>query len=298
MAAGEQRRLLLLVLSLGLVAVLAGEARKPQHWHWLTAPDGATANASTGSVAAEGGRQPSEQYFDGVQPRLFEAIRDNTTYRHAEREAWFHLLDILKRTDEATLRQESIGRVSFAQLFAQSDAYRGQLVSVRGTVRRAHRLSAPENDCGVAGYFRTWIQPADHRASPIVAYCLSLPEGFPIGMDILAEAEITGFYFKRWAYKAQDGLRTAPALLARTVHWQQTPPKVDAAPAGFGTAAAVMGFAFGVSLCVVAYVYLRTRSRTPVEPGLPPRFDGIDGIDDAESPGEEDPAAGSRHAPG
>jgi len=239
----EQWRLLLLVMSLGLIVLLMSEARDPANWQWFFALDnGAAAGPADGpaidnrlapetaeegvpgafvSPAAAGARQQTSGRFPDVPPKLLETVRDDAPFRHDEQEAWFHLLGILQKTDEATLGKASIGRVTFAQLYNQSSEYRGELVTVRGTIRRAHLLKAPKNDRGIDQYYQTWLQPADNRTMPMVIYCLSLPQGFPTGMDVSAEVEITGFYFKRWVYKAQDAIRTTPTLLARTVDWQK-----------------------------------------------------------------------------
>ncbi|MBN2476109.1 MAG: hypothetical protein JXB62_15970 [Pirellulales bacterium] len=254
----EQWRLLLLMMSLGLVVILMSEAHKPANWNWLfaqgDAPTGRRADAGADegteidnrlpdsppdstalppghilssapdradpSAADTPGPSGDTGLFPGVEPKYLKSIRDDTTFRYDERHAWFNLLDVLRRTDESALREASLGRVTFAQLFNQPNEYRGELVTIRGTVRRAHPLEAPKNDKQIDRYCQTWVQPADHQTTPMVVYCLSLPKGFPTGMDVSAKVEVTGFFFKRWAYRAQDGLRTTPVLLARTVHWE------------------------------------------------------------------------------
>ena len=108
------------------------------------------------------------------------------------------------------------------QLFRQSDEYRGELVTVSGTVHRACPTGIARNDLGIKKYWRVWLQTRDNRFSPLVVYCLYLPEDFPTGMKVSAEVEITGFFFKRWMYSdAKSELRTAPVIVARTVNWKQ-----------------------------------------------------------------------------
>lgn len=148
-----------------------------------------------------------------------EAIQDDSPLRRAEMEAWRRLFQVLHETEEADLRKRSEGIVSYGQLFQQSKAYRGRLVTVRGQLRRALRAGMPQNPWGQEHYYQTWLQPADQPANPMQIYCLQLPEGFPLGMEIDESVEITGFYFKRAAYQAQDGLRTTPTLAAKTVRW-------------------------------------------------------------------------------
>ena len=287
LARREQWRLLVLVLSLGLVAGMISKARDPKSFAWFAAledPSRWTNAANVSSREAEvDNRLPPRpareevpgtfvspaapqrdpagdgRYFRGVKPECLSAVVDDTTFRYDERDAWFNLLDVLKKTDEATLRKASTGRVTFAQLFNQSRDYRGQLVTLVGTIRRAHRLTAPRNDFGIETYYQTWLQSDDNRESPMVVYCLNLPKGFPTGMNVAEDVEITGFYFKRWAYKAQDSPRTVPALLTRTVEWRPRTPVAQTAPMDTFTILSVVGTALLASLVIVVFAYVRTR---------------------------------------
>jgi hypothetical protein len=271
---------LFLVMSLGLVIILMGEARKPQRWQWLWSVGGAAGadadNAAGKQVdtrlhpapdeelpgtfiapAPGGSDEPSERkHFPGVRQDYLESVRDNTPSRRVERDAMFHLLALLEANDESSLRKASVGPVSFVQLYDQPDEYRGELVTIRGTLRRANRLRAPRNDYGVESYYQTWIQPADQPDAPIVVYCLALPDGFPTGMDLAEPVEITGFFFKRWAYMARDAMRTAPLLLARTVGWQKpVAPPPERVSYGVGPLILGVALAFVGSVLVSVYVY-------------------------------------------
>jgi hypothetical protein len=315
LARREQWRLLLLVLSLGLVVILMNEARKPRNWLWLTDAGGGRGDLHVARGSSEGPpidtrlnpvprqaeipgtftsdaptlveaeEDTSGRYFPGVKPKYLELVRDDTTFLHDERHAWFNLLDILDKTDEATLRRESIDRVTFAQLFKQSGDYRGQLVSVGGTIRRVNPVGAAPNDVGIRRLYRTWLFPHDNPSSPIVAYCLRLPKGFPTGMNLVEEAEITGFFFKRWAYNAWDPgrkettLRTAPTMVVRTIHWRKSPLPEKETPADAGTLLVAIGAALAVGLFTAVYVYRRTRTSRPEEAGTPLNLDALRDVD-------------------
>ncbi len=155
-------------------------------------------------------------------------IRDDSFWRPAERHAWFRWFEILRQRSPEQLQRESIGQVSFLSLFKQSDEYRGKLVSIRGTARLAYRVQAPPNIHGITGYVVFWIKPAGGPNSPIVVYALESPEGFPEIKDkdldrtttpLNEEVAVTGYFFKRWAYPGQNGLQTAPLILARSLTW-------------------------------------------------------------------------------
>lgn len=285
-------------MMLGLVMVLTRLAEKPQTWHWLWAGAGQPgAPSQAGSNASKSGNPadidtrlhptipaepvagefvsptrsdspplPSRDYFPSVRPELLDAVRDDTVFRAAENQAFFHLFGVLNQTDDATLQAASKGQLAFVQLFQQSAEHRGELVSIRGTVRRCHLVSAAANDFGIQNYYQTWIQMYDNPTAPAVAYVLQLPAGFPTGMNLREEVELTGFYFKRWAYKAEIGINTAPLLLARTVRWER-PVVAATSPPGAWTVAGIVGGATTVAAVVVGLMLSRGRpTRRSVRP--------------------------------
>ena len=288
--------MLLLVLALGLVVIFALEARNPQYYRWLLpeaesgAGRSAPADRSGENVfrkridtrvrpevheeaipgtfisppPAEREEATSSRYFPGVNPSYLSSISDNKPLWPSEWDAWLHLFDVLERNDEATLERASTGRVSFVQLLEQSKEYRGELVTTGGIIRRAHPAKTPENDYGMVDYYQTWLWPADRPNDPIVVWCLHLPEGFPIGMEIAEEAEVTGFCFKLWAYKAADGsVLRAPMLLARSVRWRKRPEVARTPPKGPLALLLMITGCAAFALVVSMYVHYRTRSRGP-----------------------------------
>jgi hypothetical protein len=303
---------LLLVMSLGLVMLLMSKARDPKNWAWLVAAgDHGKAPASTSLPAgddlpedaarhkptkpdtpdtspppgpAKTGDQAAARYFPGVEPRYLAAIRDDAAFRPEEQDIWFQLLEILDHTNQAVLRRSSTGRVTYSQLSRQSEQYRGQLVSIRGTIRRTSVQRPRENDGRIVQYYQTVLQPADDRSQLIFVYCLYLPEGFPTGPDVSADVDVTGFYFKRWAYAAQDTVRTAPVLLARTVDWIKPPPEPNGPSASVTSVLMWIAVALVVSLLLAAYVYTRTRRTLPRELAAPPQFEALRDVPIASDP--------------
>ncbi|MCH8923341.1 MAG: hypothetical protein IIA67_09375, partial [Planctomycetes bacterium] len=265
----EQRRVLLMVMSLGLIVALMFQAAKPSSWTWLwagakqdaaqTAPQEKTSreqevdtrlpsreDLGPGVVRIDAPQSLDEDadandYFPGVEVEWLRAIRDNEFFFPDEgspkRKAWFNLLDVLNRTDEAELRKASTGQITFAQLFHQASTYRGKLVTVKGYVHRALPRKVPKNNVGIEDAYELWVSV--DRGSTAV-HCLQLPEGFPTGADVRAEVEITGFFYKRVAYQhpplnpnesdegAKSKMSVAPLLLAKTVQWIPKKPTVTA----------------------------------------------------------------------
>ncbi len=154
-------------------------------------------------------------------------VRDDMVARPQERTAWFRCFEKLQALSDTQLQSQSVGEVGFVQLFRQTNEYRGKLVKVSGTAEWAYQVIAPNNDLGIEHYYIFWVRPADGSDSPIVAYALDLPAGFPnVGNDrtkLSERVSFTGFFFKRWAYGAQDGIRTAPQVLANVPEWHPEP---------------------------------------------------------------------------
>jgi hypothetical protein len=207
--------------------------------------------------------------------RVFlSTIRDNTVFRSAESDAWFRLFERLSRNDATELQTDSAPVVSFGQLFKQPEVYRGRLVTVQGTARRAEFMEAPENLYGIDSYFRLWLQPVGSN-SPIVIYSLDVPDGFPAlkiartpdaYLDLDEEVRITGFFFKRWPYSAQDGTRLAPVLLSRTFSWTPSASAL-AEPGNLPHPAfwiAVVSGTAGVGVVIAVSVYWFSGRSTPL----------------------------------
>jgi hypothetical protein len=266
-------RLLLLVLLLGLTMLFALEARDPRNFEWLWEAGhgrGAEHSGPSSNLALKIGPEKSSPTpavplakegrigVPPVNPLLLQKIQDDAPFRNAERDAWFEMLKILEGTSEQVLEDSSIGRVAFIQLYQQPDQYRGELVTIRGTIRRTEYLPAAPNDDGFERYHRVVIQPQDHPRNPVIGYVLQLPEAMPTGMEIEEEAKVTGFFFKRWEYLAQSDLETAPVILAKTVRWMPAPamPADGSAEVPLGM---MIALAAGFAVLASYVVYRRTR---------------------------------------
>ncbi|HWB10022.1 MAG TPA: hypothetical protein VG826_12390 [Pirellulales bacterium] len=293
---GEQWKLLSLVFAAGLLVFLVEAAVNPGRWVWLLRagghvpgqPDAAKGDGRAdgrhaaveqpavlrhktapgefiAEAEAEDGIPPNKRFFDGVRPELLARVRDDTVFRSAESDAFYHLLKILDETGEERLEQASIGRVSFTQLFTQPKEFRGDLVTVDGTVRRVMEKTAPQNAFGIKGYWQVVLEPED-RDYPVVIYCLNLPPEFPRGEKLHEPVAVTGFYYRRLAgLSSGREIMTWPLLLSKTLRWQ---PRLAAAEPGGQDQAALNDLAVGLALAVMAslvvvwFVFSRTRRKT------------------------------------
>jgi hypothetical protein len=202
------------------------------------------------------------------------AIKDDTVHRPAEMDAWYRLQDVLNTTSQAELEQQPAINVTFQQLFKESDDYRGKLVRLRGRIMQAKPIKASKNVYGIEQQYMLWIQPEGAPDSPVMVYALGLPEGFPSldnpqlagGYTKLREdVEITGYFFKRWAYLGHGGTYTAPLILAKVPHWFPSPDVTrggDELPSSGTFLLWVAGSAL-FAILVAALAFARTRATSP-----------------------------------
>jgi hypothetical protein len=295
------RLLFYLILSMGVVVILADWARRPQSWRWLdrlSVPAGKTAAApidnrlpvgALSEAPADGfiipqNQSPSETDADrreaatlGMTPAQIKAIRDDAVASRAEEARMLAVFAALEKTPDATLKSESLGLTSYAQLYRQPAEYRGRVVSVSGVVRRVNRLAMLPNNYGLPEHFyQVWLFPDDNPSAPLVACCLRLPPGFPTGLKVEEQAEVTGVFFKRWPYEAADGLRTAPTLLAKTLQWRRPAPLPEQQPVNAGAIPWVVLAAVGLTLLTTLWIYWRTKPPRPKLPDAPPDFSALE----------------------
>ena len=279
-----QLRLLVLVGLFMMTIFAMNEARNPDNWRWIWAGAEDLSDTTVAQQNAAPDRPPDTRlkptkqdqrgpadairalpfrnvtevetsnetvHFPGVDADALLAIEDDRPLRAAERKAWFNLWRVLRETDEQTLRANSLGPTGFVQLFKQPEVYRGKLVDVSGTVHSAHWAETSMNDLELDGYFVCWIRPPGGANAPMAVYVIELPPEFPTGEDVRESVMLTGFFFKRMAYLAKDGSRTAPLIQAKTVHWQRATESVAGSKTSLETAGNLwIGLAVAGSLAV------------------------------------------------
>lgn len=292
----EQFRLLTLFGLLALVVVLMRLAGRPESWNWFDtiaprreAPRAArddepidtrrsaisTTDASDvmriGPTIAPGTGDATES-LPGLRRDTFSSVIDDTVLRGGEEhEAFFRTLAVLSGLDERAATTPRPTEVGFVQLFRQPEAYRGEWVRVRGVVRRALPIATPKNEHGVAELRQLWLQPEGRPDDLLAVDVLQLPPGYPQGAEVEAPVTIDGVFFKRWAYHAEDGIRTAPLLLARTVTWtpEPAPSLASDEPGSYRAVDIALGVGLVVGLVAVAGWLARGKRNIRRESGEP-----------------------------
>lgn len=169
---------------------------------------------------------------DAVQLCLAHVRDDATFLRPDENQIWFHLLHQVQGRSPQDLAAKSEGIVGYSAMYNQPEAYRGKLVTVKAQVRWAYRVPAIKNYLGIKEFNVLYLAPEGVPDKPLIVYSLGLPAGFPrlqeqnhpSGMTALHEdVVVTGYFFKRGAYRGKDANYTAPLILANVFEW--TPEK-------------------------------------------------------------------------
>ena len=139
---------------------------------------------------------------------------------------YYHFLDKARQAPTQRLLHDARRDVTFSHLYRDPredpKRYRGQLLAVSGTVRRALAFDIPPNAYGLTKRYELWLFTEDSGKYPWVLELTDLPPGFPLGNSLQEKVESAGFFLKLWAYRAQDGFRSAPVLLGHGLEWKRT----------------------------------------------------------------------------
>lgn len=190
-----------------------------------------------------------------------DRVRDDTVFREGDRDAWFEIWKTLR--DDGPPPPQAARQVSFSELFGQPRSFRGRPVALAGTLRRLEQVDAPANDYGIDDYWQGWLEPEGGPASPVVVYFLDIPAGMPTGFAIAERVDVTGYFFKRWAYAAKDTVRLAPLVMAVAPRWSPRPP---ARPAIDFVAALTTGTILLVMLVTLIGIWFARRGALPRVP--------------------------------
>ena len=305
----EQLRLLALVALLGFVLLAIKTAAEPSTWYWLLgqpADHGGTAQPTpiegvgrsttvlkTQPVepASEPSTSPAESFDapEALDRDMLSTVKDNALIAPSEREAYYHTLAYAARGNRE-VGGAPAADATFASLFNDPAAHRGELVALQGHVRRVTEFDAGPNPYGFVKLYEAWLFTAESGTNPYVVVCGSVPAGMPRGDGVLEEVRTEGYFFKKYAYRAGDGMRLAPLVLADRLVWLRSSPRSSShSPATylFGSAVAIV-----IGLGVSVWVFARTRQRFAAAEAdriAAPSPDELAALRELESPSEESP---------
>ncbi len=250
----DQVRLFRLVAAIGVIFIAMHFASKPANWYWLTGRpenDPATQQQKSPnreidfSVKKEETLKPDEfrseptpknilpdtvksqlengDYDVRVDPQFLESVTDRTLgIRVNEAGALYYLLAKAASIPQNILEQSAEPAPPFVVIMTESPQYRGQLMTVKGQLKRLTSLPVDKNSFGIKTLYEGWFFSKDSGTHPWRVLCTDLPQGIPQGANLeqMQAVQITGYYFKKYGYQSTAGkLQTAPLLIARQIRW-------------------------------------------------------------------------------
>lgn len=160
----------------------------------------------------------------GIDHELLQGLMDKT--RGLPPKAYYHLVGIADKTAPDVLERsaKSEREVTFAHLWTEPDNHRGQPILLKGHLRGLVRFDAVAdkslNPTGLTSLYQGDLFTQAAHPHPYILIVPDVPEGMPLGMDILEDVTFAGFFFKLWRYQAGgDVERAAPLLIGRITSW-------------------------------------------------------------------------------
>jgi|GEM_PF-4014994 len=168
--------------------------------------------------------------FAGDEIEFFSDIRSNEIINgklHPDRLGWLHFFELAEEYQEPHLATAA-NDVTRMLLLRQSDAFRGEVVTIRGRVRMAREMKMPMRPGEQPKekvYYELAIAPNDSPGEPMVLHVTELPEGFPLGDDLNEPCFFNAFFIKKYVepFPGQEWKRLTPFLIGKTIHWRGAP---------------------------------------------------------------------------
>lgn len=150
--------------------------------------------------------------------RWLSRIRDNTlAIRHDESQAFYRILAHIRDLSRTVLEAAARTDVQYLNLMQEPDQYRGQLIQIRGDLKRLNRFTANDNRYEVDTLYEGWIFTADSGSHPFRVLATNLSPELSPGLDLDIPVTVEGYFFKKEGYDSPGGLQLAPVILAKQI---------------------------------------------------------------------------------
>ena len=237
----------------------------------------------------------------------FQAITDKSlAIQRAEMIPYLRLLKWVDNQSEASIEKRAKRGVRFNDLVHAPDEYRGKLIALELNVRAISKCEKLRDKNGViydGDLYEIWGFTPDSGAWLYTAIVTDLPEGMPVGPEVIERARLVGYFFKLQGYQ-ERGARPhakplyAPALIGRLV-WLRDVPAQQVEQSDWYWIAGAAAFFLLIGGGSAATLLLRRRA--PLPEGSPSRMRGLPPMDqwlgqaeegeldseyDSEEPGE------------
>lgn len=232
---------------------------------------------------ADSESSPSPTRLATFDRSLLRRVKDNTIgIRRDESNAYFELLDFVRKAPTQALERAGATDVLYANLMDQPDRFRGEPVTIHGDLWRLYEFDAGTNPFGLSRLYEAWVITADSDTHPYRIVFTDLPPELEPGINLRLPVRVTGYFFKREGYASEGGMHVAPTLLAQRVipfRPPGAPPRTDVLVPYMIVLVSAIGLAFLVTLVSFAIsdrraarLALQRSSQLP-----PPTFEGFDG---------------------
>lgn len=192
-----------------------------------------------------------------------DGVRDNTLgIRRDEGDSFFRVLAHARDVPASDLQRAARKDVLYINLMAESERFRGEVVTVTGEMWRLREFAAAENSYGLRKLYEAWIFTDDSSTHPYRVVCTSLPKGMEPGQNLRTPVRVVGYFFKREGYESPGGLHVAPTILAKRLQWYSSP---NAPPPMESLSTYLLGIVGAVSLALVATLVAFTLSDQKAE---------------------------------
>jgi hypothetical protein len=222
-----------MVVMLWVVGMTIYWTRDPGMWKWLAddVQDDAVATdkSSKDSITAEmnneetlvtgpNDRQPFEQ---SQAEYLFQAITDKEPLAREEMSAYWKLMRWSMTESFEDLWERSRKDVYFTHLAEAPQKYRGELIGLKVSLRRALAHEAEKNSAGAKQVFEAWGVTNESRSGLYCFVFYDKPPELAIQPSIHEEATFVGYFLKQFSYEdAMGKKRWAPLLIGR-LRWRE-----------------------------------------------------------------------------
>lgn len=200
----------LLILVLAMMAYLAHQAsqleKPPEPAAALPPPPG------------EERVTPSEKLFVAVDHDRLAGFIDHARGGDVDRDSFFYLLRLARDNPPDAVRRNARQDLTLALLLDDPDRYRGEIVLLRGRLRRLIQYPAPENGEGIPVLYEGWLYTADGAQFPYTLIFASPPADIPTGSAIHVSVEVVGYFLGWWRFTTGEGKpSSAPYIMVSSI---------------------------------------------------------------------------------
>jgi len=140
---------------------------------------------------------------------------------------YYYLLDLARHNPAEWIERHARRDLTWAHLLREPAKYRGQLVLLRGRLRRLVRDELDSNEYGLETRYEGWLYTEESGKYAYATIVTDPPAGMPLG-SINESVTVAGYFLGWWRHHNQEGKPTSsPLILGRRINWHQYAERPD-----------------------------------------------------------------------